>query len=214
MNANREIAASRNEAAAVIATGLAHLVLATWLDRQLIFILAAGASWIAFLAVRTHHDPSALREWGFTRRGFGRSMRLLAPFTVVALVATAGYGLLAGTLLFTWRLFLLLALYPAWGLVQQFLIVSLFAGAIRKHGRLPEWAIVAVTALLFAAVHLPSIPLVVVAGLMGAITTTVYFQAGNLYTLGLFHGWVASFAYFFVLGIDPLTALLAGGFWP
>ena len=49
---------------------------------------------------------------------------------------------------------------------------------------------------------------------MGAITTSVYFQTGNLYALGLFHGWVASFAYFFVLGSDPLAALLGGGLWP
>ena len=199
---------------AVIVTGVAHLVLATWLNRQLLFILAAGASWIAFLAIRAHRDPSALRDWGFTRRGFARSMRMLLPFVLVALLATAGYGLLAGTLLLTWRLFLLLALYPAWGLVQQFLVVGLFAAALRKLGRLPDWLIVAVTSLLFAAVHLPSIPLVIVTAFMGAIATSVYFQAGNLYALGLFHGWVASFTYFFVLGIDPLTALIGGGLWP
>ena len=51
----------------------------------------------------------------------------------------AGYGLLAGTLIFSWRFFLLLALYPAWGLVQQFLVVGLLAGNLRKDGRLPEW---------------------------------------------------------------------------
>jgi uncharacterized protein len=141
-------------------------------------------------------------------------MRMLLPFTGVALLVTAGYGLLAGKPLFTWRFFLLLLLYPAWGLMQQFLVVGMFAGAIRKHGRLPEWAIIAVTSLLFAAVHLPSIPLVVLAGLMGAIATSVFFQAGNLFALGLFHGWTASFTYFFVLGIDPLTALLEGGLWP
>ncbi len=211
---NRGAAASPREAAGVIVTGIVHLVLATWLDRQFLFILAAGASWIAFLTIRAHRDPSVLRAWGFTRRGFGRSLRLLAPFALVALLATAGYGLIAGTLLVTWRLFLLLAIYPAWGLVQQFLVVGLLAGALRNHGRLPDRAIVAVTSLLFAAVHLPSIPLVVVAGLMGAITTSVYFQAGNLFALGLFHGWVASLAYFFVLGVDPLSALLGAGLWP
>jgi hypothetical protein len=199
---------------AVIVTGIAHLVLTTWLDRQLLFILAAGASWITFVAIRAYRDPTAPREWGFTREGFGRSLRLLLPFALLALLATAGYGPLAGTLLISWRLVLLLALYPAWGLVQQFLLVGLLAGALRRQGRLPDGVIVAVTSLLFAAVHLPSIPLVIVAGLMGAITTSVYFQAGNLFALGLFHGWVASLAYFFVLGIDPLAALLGGGLWP
>jgi len=200
--------------AAVIVTGIAHLVIATWLDRQLLFILAAGAAWITFLAISAYRDPTAPREWGFTRLGFGRSLRLLLPFALLAVPATAGYGLLAGTLLLSWRLVPLLALYPAWGLVQQFLVVGLLAGALRRHGRLPDGVIVAVTSLLFAAVHLPSIPLAVVAGLMGAITTSVYFRAGNLFALGLFHGWVASLAYFFVLGIDPLAALLGSGLWP
>ena len=114
--------------AAVVVTGVAHLVLATWLDRQMVFILAAILFWIGFVAIRAHRDPSALREWGFTREGFWRSVRMLLPFGVAARLATAGYGLLAGTLIFTWRLFLLLALYPAWGLVQQFLVVGLLAG--------------------------------------------------------------------------------------
>jgi hypothetical protein len=139
---------------------------------------------------------------------------MLLPFGLAALVITVGYGLLAGTLLFTWRFFLFLALYPAWGLFQQFLIVGLFAGNLRKDGRLPDWLIIVVTVLVFAAIHLPSIPLVIVAGLMVAITTGVYFETGNLYALGLFHGWVASLAYFFVLGNDPLSELVRGGLWP
>jgi hypothetical protein len=139
---------------------------------------------------------------------------MLLPFCGVAVAATAGYGLLAGTLLFSWRLFLLLALYPPWGLVQQFLVVGLLAGNLRKDGRLPDWVIILLISLLFAAIHLPSIPLVIVAGLMVAITMPVYFRTGNLYALGFFHGWIASLAYFFVLGSDPLADLLRGGIWP
>jgi hypothetical protein len=211
---NRKSAAASREAAAVIGTGGCYLVLTTWLHKQLLFILAAAAFWMVFLLIRMHRDPSALREWGLTGRGFGRSVRMLLPFAFAALVVTAGYGLLAGTLLFTWRLFLLLALYPAWGLWQQLLLVGLLAGNLRKDGRLPDWLIITVTVLLFAAIHLPSIPLVIVAGLMASITTGVYFETGNLYALGLFHGWVASLAYFFVLGSDPLSELARGGIWP
>ncbi len=211
---NRETTASPWETAAVIFTGVSHLVLATWLNRQLLFIVAAVLFWIVFVSIRVHRDPSKLREWGFTGRGFGRSVRLLLPFAGAALLATVGYGLLAGTLIFTWRLFLVLAFYPAWGLVQQFLVVGLLAGNLRKDGRLSDGVIILVTAVLFAAVHLPSIPLVIIAGLMGSVTTFVYFETGNLYALGLFHGWVASLAYFFVLGSDPLTPLLRGGIWP
>ncbi len=133
---NRETAASpreaAREAAAVIGTGVGFLVLSTWLQKRLLFIFAAALFWFVFLLVRVRRDPSALRAWGFTGQGFGRSVRMLLPFGLAALVVTVGYGLLAGTLLFTWRFFLLLALYPAWGLLQQFLIVGLFAGTLQE----------------------------------------------------------------------------------
>ena len=211
---NRQSTASPWEMAAVVITGAGHLVLTTWLGKQMVFTISAILFWICFVGVRVHRDPSVLRRWGFTREGFWQSVRMLLPFGVAAGLAMVGYGLLARTWIFTWRIFLLLVLYPPWGLVQQFLVVGLFAGNLRKDGRLPEWTIILVVSLLFAAIHLPSIPLVVVAGLMAAVTTPVYFRTGNLYAPGLLHGWIGSIAYFFVLGSDPLADLLRGGIWP
>jgi membrane protease YdiL (CAAX protease family) len=211
---NRKSTASPWEVAAVIVTGTAHLVLTTWLNKQLVFTIAAILFWIGFVGVRVHRDRSVFRRWGFTVQEFWRSVLMLLPYGVVAVIATLGYGLLAGTLIFSWRFFLLLALYPAWGLVQQFLVVGLLAGNLRKDGRLPNGVIILVIAVLFASIHLPSIPLVIVAGVMVAITTSVYFKTGNLYALGLFHGWIGSFTYFFVLGNDPLADLIRKGIWP
>ncbi|OHD72510.1 MAG: hypothetical protein A2177_10955 [Spirochaetes bacterium RBG_13_68_11] len=199
---------------AVVLTGVGHLILTTWLDKQMVFTISAILFWICFVGVRVHRDPSVLRRWGFRREGFWQSARMLLPFGIAAVLAMVGYGLLAGTWLFTWRIFLLLVLYPPWGLVQQFLVVGLLAGNLRKDGRLPEWAIILVISLLFAAIHLPSIPLAIVAGLMVAFAIPAYFKAGNLYALGLLHGWVGSLAYFFVLGKDPLADLIRGGIWP
>ena len=211
---NRKSTASPREVVAVVLTGVGHLILTTWLDKQMVFTISAILFWICFVGVRVHRDPSVLRRWGFRREGFWQSVRMLLPFGVVAVLAMVGYGLLAGTWLFTWRIFLLLVLYPPWGLVQQFLVVGLLAGNLRKDGRLPEWAIILVISLLFAAIHLPSIPLAIVAGLMVAFAIPAYFKAGNLYALGLLHGWVGSLAYFFVLGKDPLADLIRGGIWP
>ena len=211
---NRESTASPWEVAAVVLTGAGHLILTTWLGKQMVFTISAILFWICFVGIRVHRDRSVLRRWGFRSEGFRQSVRMLLPFGVAAALAMVGYGLLAGTWIFTWRIFLLLVLYPPWGLVQQFLVVGLLAGNLRKDGRLPDWVIILVISLLFAAIHLPSIPLVVAAGLMVAVTVPVYFGAGNLYALGLFHGWIATLAYFFVLGIDPFTDLVRGGIWP
>ncbi len=202
------------EAAAVVATGAGHLVLTTWLHKQAVFIIAAALFWIGFVLVRVRRDRNAFRSWGFAWRGFGSSARMLAPFAAVALVGTLAYGLLARTLVFSWRFFLLMAVYPLWGLVQQFLVVGLLAAGVRRGTRLPEWVVILATVLVFAAIHLPSVPLAIVAGLMVGATSFVYFRAGNLPAVGIFHGAVATFAYFFVLGEDPLGRLIQGGIWP
>jgi len=202
------------EAAAVVATGAGHLVLSTWLHKQAVFIIAAALFWIGFVLVRLRRDREAFRRWGFGWKGFALSARMLAPFAALALVGTLVYGLLAHTLVFSWRFLLLLAVYPLWGLVQQFLVVGLLAANVRKGTRLPEWAVLLATVLVFAAIHLPSVPLAVVAGLMVGVTSFVYFRAGNLPAAGIFHGAVATFAYFFVLGEDPLGLLIKGGIWP
>ena len=211
---NRESAASPWEVAAVVLTGAGHLILTTWLGKQMVFTISAILFWICFVGIRVHRDRSVLRRWGFRSEGFRQSVRMLLPFGVTAALAMVGYGLLAGTWIFTWRIFLLLVLYPPWGLVQQFLVVGLLAGNLQKDGRLPEWAIIPVVSLLFAAIHLPSIPLVIIAGLMVAFAIPVYFRTGNLYALGLLHGCIGSLAYFFLLGSDPLADLVRGGIWP
>ena len=79
----------------------------------------------------------------------------------------------------------------------------MIAGNFKRHGRIPDSVVVLLTALVFAAVHIPSLPLIGVSFVMALITTTVYFRVRNLLALGLFHGWVATLVYFFVLGQDP-----------
>lgn len=206
-------AQSVREVSAVGATGAGYLVLSTWLGKQAVFIIAAALFWIVFVLVRVRRDRGALRAWGFTGKGFGRSARMLLPFAGVALAGTLVYGLLARTLIFSWRFFLLAAVYPLWGLVQQFLVVALLAANARKVP-IAGWIVIPATALLFAAIHLPSVPLALIAGLMVGVTSFVYFRAGNILAAGIFHGLVATFAYFFVLGEDPLARLVGSGIWP
>ena len=60
-------------------TGAAHLVLATWLDKQLLFILAADP-----VLDRASWDPGTSRpvgapRWGFTGEGFGRACACSFP---------------------------------------------------------------------------------------------------------------------------------------
>jgi hypothetical protein len=191
------------EIAGILLTGLGKFLLADWLGWQLVFIVAACLFWVGFVARRTRANPASLSRWGFTARGLGKSITRLFPCAVLALIVTVVYGILSARLLVHWHLVLILLLYPVWGLVQQFLVVALIAGNFERHSRIPKWGIVLLTALIFAVIHVPALPLVGASFVVATITTTIYFQARNLWALGVFHGWVATFVYFFVLGQDP-----------
>jgi len=99
-----------------------------------------------------------------------------------------------------------------WGLVQQFLVVALLA---RNLGETRRGVAIAVAIILFAAVHLPSLPLAGLGMAIGVYCTVSFFRTPNLWLLGLFHGWFATLVYVFVLQKDPwadvITAALGRG---
>jgi hypothetical protein len=141
-------------------------------------------------------------------------MKLLAPIMLLTAFGFAAYGKFTGSMMLNRHILLICLLYPIWGLVQQFLIVALLAGNMKKHSRIPEAGIVLLTALIFAGVHAPSIPLIGAAFILALVTTTVYFRERNLWALGIFHGWFATGLYFLVLGRDPWTLVISGRMWP
>lgn len=204
----------RYELLAVLLTGLAHFALDSWLGLHLVFIVGAILYWVGFVVVRARADAAALAEWGFSRSGCRRSLELLIPAAILATVCFVGIGLWRGDLLLHWHILLIGLLYPAWGLVQQFLVVALVANNLRKHTRIPEQWLVVLTASLFAAAHAPSLPLSAAAFCLASITTTVYLRARNLWVLGLFHGWFATGLYFLALGRDPWQEVVLARLWP
>jgi hypothetical protein len=198
----------------VLLTGLGQFLLAGWLELQLAYVLGACLFWAGFVVIRAKADASVLAEWGFRTRGFGRSMAFLAPVMLLTTVGFVAYGKHTGSMILNWHILLICLLYPFWGLVQQFLIVVLLAGNMKKHSRIPEAGIVLVTALIFAGVHAPSVPLMEAAFALALVTTVVYFRTGNLWALGIFHGWFATGLYFLVLGRDPWAVVISGRVWP
>jgi uncharacterized protein len=205
---------ARSELTAVLATGLAHFVVSGWLDLHQLFIAGACAFWVVFVAWRARSDSSVLSRWGFTRSGFGRSCKLLLPALVVAMACFVAVGSWTGNLLLHWHIALIALLYPAWGLVQQFLIVALVAGNLRRHTGASERLLVLLTAAIFAIAHAPSLALSVAAFCLAIVTTTVHFRVRNLWALGLFHGWYATGLYFLALGQNPWQEVVAGRWWP
>jgi hypothetical protein len=177
-------------------------------------VVGATLFWAGYVAIRAAAHPSVLNEWGFTTRQFGRSLALLSPFLLLALFGFALYGGISGRTAWHRHIILIGLLYPLWGLVQQFLVVALLAGNLKRYSCIPEPGVVLLTALVFAAVHAPSLSLVGAAFVLALVSTTVYFRTRNLWALGLFHGWFATGLYFLALGRDPWLDVVSGRLWP
>lgn len=200
----------RWEIAFVVLTGAGNFLLADWLDLQWVLVGAASLCWLGYVAVRASADRSVLAQWGITRQGFGRSMALLAPVLLLSVAAFAVYGAVTGSMALHWHMLVVFLLYPLWGLVQQFLVVSLVAGNLERHTRLPRVGVVLLTAAAFAVAHAVYPALVAASFFLALVTTTVFFRAPNLWALGLFHGVYGTCLYFFVLGRNPLMEILYG----
>ena len=110
-----------------------------------------------------------------------------------------------GSLLFHWHMLVLLLLYPIWGVIQQFLVQALVAGNLSKASGFSSspWFVTVVCAVLFAVVHLPDLTLAIGTFFLGLAFTPIYLKWRNLWPLGLYHGWLGVFVYFWVLHRDP-----------
>jgi membrane protease YdiL (CAAX protease family) len=190
------------EPAAVIATALAFLLFAHVLGLHGVFIAVSGIAWGTYVTVRVRRDRGIVREWGFGRDGLRPTLLATTLLAAAALPAMALVGVARGTLTLNGHLLLLLLLYPAWGLGQQFLFQALVAGNLRRTA-MPAWAVVLVTAVLFGLIHAPDPELVLATFALGLLFTPLYLRWRNLWPLGLWHAWLGTFFYFWVLGRDP-----------
>lgn len=200
------------QVAAVIGTGLLHLLFLKVIGYHLLFIIGAITGWTYYVVKSSKSDSNQLRDWGFRREGFAPSFFLTASVTLVSIGVMALIGWQRGHLRLHWHMLPLLLLYPVWGVIQQFLIQALVAANLMRDERGPRsiWPALLVSACLFATAHVPNLELMAATFLLGATFTPIYLRWRNLWPLGLCHGWAGLFFYFWVQGSDPVHVLLKG----
>lgn len=194
------------ELAALGITGCLHLVFEEILDLKLPFLLLAGSAWGGYLLLSARRHRGRLREWQLGWRSHGEGGRFL-PWAFLAGVALLGTGAaLRGTLAWDPHLPLVLLIYPAWGVIQQFLFQALL---IRNLDRLlsSRAAVVILGALAFALVHLPDARLAGATFALGLALAPLYLRGAALLPLGVAHGWLGALAYFWILERDPWTEI-------
>ncbi len=193
------------EVGAAVATGALHPLFVELLHAKAAFIASALLGWGIYVARRVRRDRSVLQVWGFRAENLGPALIVTSAVGLLGTVGLAAIAASQGTLRFHWHMLVLLLAYPLWGLVQQFLVQALVVGNLTRGPRrvVPPWAVTIVSAGLFGVVHLPDWKLAVGTALLGAAFTPIYLKWRNLWPLGLYHGWLGVFFYFWLLGRDP-----------
>ena len=193
------------EIIAAILTGLGKILIVDIFDRKLYFIVIAILFWLGYILWRKKQMPEILNYWGFDWSTFPKRFKQLLPIILGLIVLFYGIGYARGTLIVSWHIIPILLIYPIWGVIQQLLVVGLVAGNLQDMQgiNLSQVLIIGITATLFAIVHFPSILLIGGTFLLAIVYTLLYLKERQLLVLGLFHGWLGCFFYFFVLGRDP-----------
>jgi membrane protease YdiL (CAAX protease family) len=188
------------EVAAVVVTGLLFLLF-RYLRLQGVFVPVAASLWTGFVWYHARRDPSILRTWGFRLDTFWPAFQATTAFSLPFAGVMALVGGSRGTLSFPPHAWILVALYPIWGVVQQFLVQALLVRNLE--GSLPRYGLFLVGSCLFAIVHVPEIPLMLTTFGLGLVYIPIYLRYRNLWPLGLYHGWLGTLFYLWVLGRDP-----------
>lgn len=192
----------------MVTTALAKILFVNILELKFYFILVTVICWMSYIVYRIKQDDGVLKYWGFSRINLRETFKLLTPigFILTALFLLIGY--INGVPLLNWHIIPVLFLYPIWGLLQQFLILSLVAGNASDNKIAPRALIIAFTSILFGLIHYPDNLLMLATTLMAVAYTWVFLRWRNLWALGLFHGWLGGFFYFYVLNRDAWVEVM------
>jgi hypothetical protein len=130
---------------------------------------------------------SRFNDLGIGRRGLARSFWIL-PAAIVLSTASVLIARQIGTLHSLYKAdFKHIAGYVLWTIYQQFLMNDLFMPRLtRLLGS--ESGAVGLAAVLFAAAHLPNLPLTAVTLIWGAVSCALFLRYRNIYVLGLAQG--------------------------
>jgi len=198
------------EMLAVAGTGAGKLFFMDYLQWIVPFLAVSIIGWTMYIYRRWKAAPNITDYWGYRRDNLRKVFVKLMPFGFLAIFAFFGIGYWQGTINITWHIIPILLLYPIWGLIQQFLVMSLFAGNLKDSSsyNYSDKVIILLTAILFAIVHYPYNWLIAGTFILALVYGYIFLRERNLYALGLFHGWLGGVFYYTVMTRDPWLAMM------
>lgn len=196
------------ELCALVAVYVAYLAGRLFLRLHIIFISAVAVATIGYLCWRARRGGrTLLRFWGLRLDNVKTCAAIVGPPTVaVAIAILIHWWLAVSASRPPLSFFLLLPLYPPWGMVQQFLFQSLFHRDLQILTR-QRLVPCLLTAVAFGLLHVNAPALAVATFLGGLFWSAVFIYCPNIYVLGTSHGLLGAMFFYLVTGDDILRAV-------
>lgn len=197
------------ELAAILLVGLGHIIIEVGYSRTAatFYNIAISIAFLGYLIWRTRRTPGVLRAWGFRTDNLIPAALGQLRFLAVGVVTLIGFALVAESPGLPKTFWLTVALYPVWGIAQQFALQNLIANNITGVLSRPI-AIALVAALLFAVSHYPRLELAALTFVAGTFFTLIYRKLPNLWAVGTAHGLLGSMTSYIVLQEDPGAVII------
>lgn len=196
----------------VVLTGAGKFVFMNWLNWRLGFIITVCLFWLTYVWYRYRTDKQILAYWGLTKKHFKSTFKELFPYALGCIAIFIVLGTITGKNIIDWSIIPILLLYPIWGILQQFIMLGLVSRNLKdlQSINVPTNGIVFLTSIVFAIVHYPFLLLIIGTFFLALVYTTLYLNNRNLIVLGIFHGWLAAFFFYAVLGRNSWQEAFGG----
>jgi Type II CAAX prenyl endopeptidase Rce1-like len=192
------------ELAAIVLAGLGHIFVevALSLPAAQVYNLSVSIVFLAYVVWRVRRSPQAIRVWGFRADNLLSAVKSQLPFLIAAIAGLVGFSIFTGSPGLPKTFWFTIALYPIWGIVQQFALQNFIANNL-TFLILSTVPLSLAAALIFAASHYPRLELLALSLFGGFFFTWAYRRVPNLWVVGTAHGILGSIVFYVVLGQDP-----------
>lgn len=168
-------------------------------------IIGLVVALVGFVVWTRTRGIEQLADFGLRRDNIRVSAREVFPFTIVAAVLIVSFAWLRGVSFDRPELWILVPLYPLYGIAQQWVV----QGVLHRRLRVltSRGIAIALTGAGFGLLHVANPPLWGLTTCAGLAWAWLFARAPNVLTLGVSHGVLAALVYPLVIETNPLLSV-------